>query len=336
MKNGAIERVWLMARDKTAAKLISAAVSLAIIWFIYRKLDLNAVVEVLSTSSAVWLFVSVAMIIPITFISALRFRWTASTEDKISHVDAFAMTVISNAMNLFLPAKLGDLAKSHFLYHTQKTPIGAAVSVIVFERLCDAFAISTWCLLAWLSGVAEGKLDAAVIPAVGLWCLSAGFLFTGNIVSKLLAKILSFRLFSGREKLQSLVSGWPNLHRALGPRVKWIVLFSIGLWLLHLTQIWMFTVAVGASVPFVVGLALSPVVLLCGLVPFTLGGIGPRDAAAIYLFAAYMAPEVAAVVGLLMISRALVPAFIAIPFVPRYLQAIFPDPTTQEMSEVSH
>ena len=98
----------------------------------------------------------------------------------------------------------------------------------------------------------------------------------------------------------------------------------------------MFTVAVGASVPFVVGLALSPVVLLCGLVPFTLGGIGPRDAAAIYLFAAYMAPEVAAVVGLLMISRALVPAFIAIPFVPRYLQAIFPDPTTPEMSEANH
>ena len=133
MKNGPVQRLWLMVRDKTAAKLISVVVSLAILWLLYRKMDLSAILEVLSTSSPVWLLISVGMIIPITLANAFRFRWAASTKDKISHVDAFAMTVISNAMNLFLPAKLGDLAKSHFLYETQKTRIGAAVSVIVFE-----------------------------------------------------------------------------------------------------------------------------------------------------------------------------------------------------------
>ena len=325
MKAGPLQRLWLLARKKTAAKLVSVVVSLAILCLIYRKMDLSAIFEVLSASSPLWLLISVGMIIPITFANALRFRWAASTESGISYVDAFAMTVISNAMNLFLPAKLGDLAKSHFLYEDQKTPIGAAVSVIVFERLCDAFAVATWCLLAWLSGVAGEKLDVAVVPAVGLWCLSAAFLFTGNLASKLLAKLQTFRPFKGREKLQSIAQGWPDLHRALGPRRKWIILFSLGLWFLHLTQIWMFTVAVGASVPFAAGLALSPVVLLCSLVPFTLGGIGPRDAATIYLFSAYMAPEPAAAVGLMMISRSLVPALAAIPFVRRYLLAILPE-----------
>ena len=89
----------------------------------------------------------------------------------------------------------------------------------------------------------------------------------------------------------------------------------------------MFTVAVRASVPFTAGLALSPVVLLCGLVPFTLGGIGPRDAATIYLFAEYMAPEPAAAVGLLMISRSILPTMAAIPFVRRYLEVILRDPS---------
>ena len=334
MKTGPLHRLWLMARDKSAAKLASAAISLTILCLLYRKLDLSAIFGVLSTSSPMWLLVSVGMIIPITLANALRFRWVSASgntgDRQIAYVDAVAMTVVSNAMNLFLPAKLGDLAKSHFLFESQKTPIGVAVSVIVFERLCDAFAISSWCLLAWLSGVGGEKLEPVVVPAIGLWCISAGFLFTGSIASKLLEKLQTFRLFRGREKLKSLAQGWPDLHRALGPRVKWIVLFSIGFWLLHLTQIWMFTVAVRASVPFTAGLALSPVVLLCGLVPFTLGGVGPRDAATIYLFAEYMAPEPAAAVGLLMITRALLPALAAIPFVRRYLNVILQEPASSE------
>jgi len=306
MKNGTAQRLWLMVRDKTAAKLISAVVSLTILCVLYRKLDLGAILKVLSTSSPAWLLISVGMIIPITLANALRFGWVSSNDTngdrKISYLDAFAMTVVAIAMNLF----------------------------IVFERLCDAFAISSWCLLAWLSGFGGEKLDPVVVPAIGIWFISATFLLTGNLASKLLTKLQTFRLFRGREKLQSLANGWPDLHRCLGTRGKWIILFSVGLWLLHLTQIWMFTVAVRASVPFTAGLALSPVVLLCGLVPFTLGGIGPRDAATIYLFAAYMAPEPAAAVGLLMISRSILPALAAIPFVRRYLNVILPEPSNPE------
>ena len=336
MKTSPTDRLWLLARKKTAAKLISVAISFAILFFLYRKLDLGAIFEVLSTSSPMWLSISISLIIPVTMANALRFKWASTSDRSLSYIDAFALTVISIAMNLFLPAKLGDLSKSHFIYETQEVSAGVCVSVIVFERLCDAFAISSWCLAAWLSGFGGEKLNPVLVPALGLWGISATFLFTGGIAIKLLTKLQTFRFFRGREKLQSLVQGWPDLHRALGPKVKWIVLYSIGLWLLHLAQIWLFTVAVGANVPFAAGLALSPVVLLCGLVPFTLGGIGPRDAATIYLFSAYMAPEPAAAVGLLMISRSLIPSLAAIPFVRRYLQAIFPPlEATAEMAETT-
>jgi uncharacterized protein (TIRG00374 family) len=103
----------------------------------------------------------------------------------------------------------------------------------------------------------------------------------------------------------------------------WLILYSLGLWFLHITQIWMFTVAVGASVPFFASLVLSPVILLCGFIPFTFGGIGPRDAAIIYLFATYMAPEAGAAVGVLTISRSFVPALAGTPFLLRYLNMVF-------------
>ena len=120
MKNSLGQRLWLMVRDKTAAKLISVVVSILILCLLYRKMDLGAIWEVLSTSSPLWLVFSVGMILPITLLNALRFRWAASTEYRISQADAFAMTVISNAMNLFLPAKLGDLARVTFCMRHKK------------------------------------------------------------------------------------------------------------------------------------------------------------------------------------------------------------------------
>lgn len=323
MKTNPTERLWILARKKSAAKLISAVISLSILYLLYRKLDLGSIFEILWTSNPMWLLVSVSLIIPITMANALRFKWASTSDRSLSYFDAFAMTVVAIAMNLFLPAKLGDLSKSHFLYETKKVSAGVSVSVVIFERFCDAFAISSWCLAAWLSGFGGGTLNPVLVPALGLWCISAAFLFTGGFSIRLIAKLQTLDFFRGREKLTALAQSWPDLHRALGTKVKGIVLFSIGLWLLHLTQIWLFTAAVGAHVPFAAGLALSPVILLCGLVPFTLGGIGPRDAATIYLFAAYMGPEPAAAVGILMISRSLIPALAAIPFVRRYVQALF-------------
>ena len=304
-------------------KLLGVAVSAAILFLLYRKLDRHAIAEVLSSADKTWLVISVGMIVPITLLNAVRFRWVALSRSALSYTDAIALTVISNALNLFLPAKLGDLAKSHFIYAKHGASAGGAVSVVVYERLCDVFAVTTWCLLGWLSGLAAADIDAAGLAALLIWLLSGALLLSGGAAGFLLDKARGLRLLRKREKLTLLVQGWPDLHSALGRRSKWLVLFSVGLWFLHLTQVWMFFLAVRASVPFLASLALSPVVLLSGLMPFTLGGIGARDAAIVFLFAAYVAPELAAAVGLLTISRSVVPSLAALPFLRRYLQAVF-------------
>ena len=209
------ERLLHLAREKSAAKLISAVISLAILYLLYRKLDLNSIIEILCASNPMWLLIAVGLIAPITMANALRFKWASTSDRGLSYFDAFAMAVVSMAMNLFLPAKLGDLCKSHFLYETQKVPAGVSVSVVVFERLCDAFAVSSWCLAAWLSGFGGDKMNPVLVPALGLWGISAAFLFTGGFSIKLLAKLQTFEFFRGREKLNAIAQGWPDLHLSL-------------------------------------------------------------------------------------------------------------------------
>ncbi len=327
MKQAESENLWGLVRGKVPMKLLSVAVSAAILFLLYRKLDHHAIRDVFSSADGMWLFLSVGMIVPITLLNAVRFRWVATLGDAPPYTDAIALTVISNALNLFLPAKLGDLAKSHFLYTQLGASGGVAVSVVVFERLCDVFAVATWCLLGRLSGLSGVNIDAVALPALFLWLLSGALLLSGGMASDLLEKIGRMSPFRKREKLTLLVMGWPDLLAAMGRRSYGLAFFSLGIWFLHLTQLWMFTLAVGAEVPFLACLAISPVVLLCSLVPFTLGGIGPRDAASLYLFAAYMAPPVALAVGILTISRSVVPALAALPFLRRYLRILFEEPS---------
>jgi len=312
-----------LARGKTPWKVLSVAFSAAILWLLYRKLDRRLMLDVLAHADVTWLMLSVGMIVPITLLTAARFRWVASPRWAPPYADALGLTLISNALNLFLPAKLGDLAKSRFLCTQRGATAGFGVSVVVFERLSDVFSVATWCLIGWFTGAATVSVDAAALLAICLWLLSGGLMFSGGLAGSGLKKAGRYGPFRTSEKLRLLWRGWPELQAALGGRVRWLALYSVGIWFLHLTQIWMFTLAVRANVPFAVGLTLAPVVLLCALVPFTFGGIGPRDAAAIYLFSEYMPPELAASVGLLTISRAVVPSVAAIPLLRRYLRSIF-------------
>jgi uncharacterized protein (TIRG00374 family) len=101
-----------------------------------------------------------------------------------------------------------------------------------------------------------------------------------------------------------------------------IVVNSLFIWFLHLVQIWMFTVAIRWSVPFLANLALSPLAILAGLLPLTFAGVGTRDAALVFFYAKlaapgqhpYMTEAAAAALGVLCTLRYVLPAILGLPF----------------------
>ena len=97
-----------------------------------------------------WLVVSVGMILPITFLRAVRFFWVAPPGALPGVGEAFRLTLAAGALNLVLPAKAGDLLKSYFVATRSHTSAGVSVAIVVYERLCDLFGLIAWCLLAWV------------------------------------------------------------------------------------------------------------------------------------------------------------------------------------------
>jgi hypothetical protein len=98
--------------------------------------------------------------------------------------------------------------------------------------------------------------------------------------------------------------------------------FSLLLWLAHLTQIWMFTVALSVTVPFTVSASLSAVALMAGQIPLTFAGLGSRDVALVVLLAGYMPPESAAAMGVLISTRGLLPPLIGLPIMRPYMASV--------------
>jgi len=304
-------------------KILSIILGLSILALLYRHVRLGDIHQVFI--GADWTFMSFGMVIfvPLILLTAWRLVQLVPAEHRIDLGEGSKLILAASTLNMILPSKMGDLAKAYFLTDKSNLPISFAFSLVVFERFCDLFAIFFCCtigllfyrcnhpffqILSWLA--ISGLLVTALLilsktPTLALL----------NFCSMLLPHNLSM-------KIARLASSWRELHTYLWCEpllVPKIILVSIGLWGLHLFQIWLFILALNASVPFSVSISLTSFSILAGLLPLTFAGVGTRDAAILLLFKGFLSPPTAAALGLMCTLRYLLPAVAGIPFLGRYV-----------------
>jgi uncharacterized membrane protein YbhN (UPF0104 family) len=155
-------------------------------------------------------------------------------------------------------------------------PVAAGTGSILAEKLVDLFVLLVFaCVGAAVKGL---SLVAAMIGG-----LAVGQVACMLAVGKRREVIARLPLFRSRPKLvDRLLSASDAL--AGRPRALAVVsLVSLAIRVLTVGVGYALLVAVGAAVPLFDALALWPVAVLVGILPVTLGGMGTRDAAFIYL-----------------------------------------------------
>ncbi|HEY9462476.1 MAG TPA: lysylphosphatidylglycerol synthase transmembrane domain-containing protein [Vicinamibacterales bacterium] len=319
-------------RGRKRGALLSLLVSGGLIYLLYRTLNLRQVGEALLTADRLWLVISIAMILPITALRAIRFFWVAPAGALPGIGEAFRLTLVSAALNVFVPAKAGDLIKSYFVAKRGRTTTGVAIAIIVYERLCDMFGLIFWCLLGWFVGRPEvTSLPTAFWLLLGGLGALCGILILSETAAGLWRALMMRMIPEGGararklRKVRQLAVGWPDLLEVLRSRRQWIVPFSLLLWFAHLFQIWLFTITLSLHVPFTVCASLSAIALMAGQLPLTVAGLGTRDVALVVLLAAYVAPESAAAMGVLISTRNFLPPLIGLPFMRPYLASVVDD-----------
>jgi len=307
-------------------RFVSLVFSLLILSGLYWYIDIYALKEVLLKSDSVWLMTGIGMVIPITMLTALRLVWMVPGKNQIRYLESLRLILAASVMNMVLPSKMGDLAKSLFMVRENGMSEAQSLSLVMFEKISDLLALLFWCALG-LFFVKHNHWIHWLIPFTVLTGLFLGFtlLISTNLIKYffwLLHVLMPKRI---EEKIISFEDGWIEMQNYLikeKTRFGGIMIYSLFLWLLHLSQIWIFIMTLNVSVPYLDNLALAPLAILIGLLPFTLAGIGTRDAAFVFIFSSYFTAATGAALGLMATTRYIVPAIIGTPFFSSYVHTL--------------
>jgi uncharacterized protein (TIRG00374 family) len=337
-------------------RLLSLCISLLLLAVIYWKIDFQGLLQVFQNCNGWWMAISLAMVVPITLMTAWRLQQLmpqekgerrgdgqrksrTQTPDPHSHSlparepptpnpqpltfpEANHLILVASTLNMVLPSKMGDIAKAYFMRERGHLSGSLSLSLVVFEKACDMLSLLLWCAFGLLLYPQKDWLfwvmTGSVIAGLGI----GGLLLSSKPFAQLF-------FFAGqaispkkiRAKLAKLQTAWREMHGYFWSdrtRLFTVTTTSIVLWFLHLLQIWFFILALNAWTPFLTNLALSPLAILAGLLPLTFAGMGTRDAALILFYQPYFNSQIAAALGLLCTSRYLIPAIAGLPFLGQY------------------
>jgi uncharacterized protein (TIRG00374 family) len=298
-------------------RIIGIAVSAALLLVLYAIVDFGALLDAMRAADLFWLTVGLLMVIPLTIATAWRFQ-ALVIDAHVGFGEANRLVLAASTLNLFLPSKLGDLAKAFVLSARHGMEGELAFSIVVFEKALDMVSLLLWGAFACLyvgSSKPEFLLFAfPVLLLLGLTLLIILPLPAASTLIRLAARMLPRGLSAKAERLAGTTVGmatwfWQRPRRAAG-----ILFLSILLWGAHLLQFWLFTRAIGGVVPLLDNMAFATLAILVGLLPFTFAGIGSRDAAIVYFYGPYLSLGGAAFLGILATLRYVIPAIAGIPF----------------------
>ncbi|MEN9521315.1 MAG: hypothetical protein RLZZ381_3903 [Cyanobacteriota bacterium] len=305
-------------------RFISILISVALLIYIYTQIDVVNLLEVLQNCDRLMLMVSLVMVIPITLVTSWRLQQLVP-QHSLGFLEANRLILGASVLNMVLPSKMGDIAKSYFMSQRSKISGSLALSISIFEKTCDLLSLLLWCVFGLLLYPAKDSLFWIMTAGVGIG-LGIGLLMLGSqsFADCFFAIAIKFAPQKLKSKLEKMQASWTEMHDYFWSDKQQLLIItstSVFIWFLHLLQIWLFILALKAIAPFLVSLALSPLSILAGLLPLTFAGIGTRDAALIYFYQDYFNEATGAALGLLCTSRYFIPALIGLPFLGQMLGA---------------
>ncbi len=303
-------------------KLVASVITILILVLIYSRVDWHTFLAVCSKANLFYLAIAATFFFLTTFLSIIRWKLLLKEEFDLPLRVATKIFLAAMSLNSITPSKLGDLTKAYFLKKESSIGYKRGFDTVFLEKLLD---LSSLCFLFLLGAFTAENIDrkllyALLIFSAGVVTFTFLFIALGNRFNPL-NYFLSVAL-KPFPKIQKLVSD-TEVYLAKLKRKPALLAFIIGvslvLWSLHLIQIYFFFLTLGARASLIQVFGYVPAAILIGLMPLTIGGMGTRDAALIYLFSDRFGYETMAAIGILVSTRYWVPSLVGLPFLRSYL-----------------
>lgn len=302
-------------------RLIALAASALILAILWHFADHRAILAALRSAEPLRLSAAILLLVPLTLVTAWRFKLLSRT--PVSVATSLRLLLAAATLNLVLPSKIGDLTKAWVLHRRYGFTGESALTLVIFEKAIDLAALLLCGLAAMATTESELVRILAVVIGLGLLAVTV-CLGPWGMLPAIVARIARFLPGRAQAQAAAFALQWQATARWFwhdAPRALATVGVSLALWCGHLVQIWLLATSLDAGVPLLPAMSAATVAILAGLLPFTVAGLGTRDAALMIMFAPWLPPAAGAALGVLASLRYLLPALAGLPFLSEYWRA---------------
>lgn len=190
-----------MSRQALLRTAIGLAVSAAAIWVLVSTVDVPRAIDVLRTADPMWILVMLGTVLVDVGARGGRWRVLLSSIKRIPYRRVLGYTYLGYLANNVLPARLGELVRSHALGEGEGVSRPTVLGTVVVERIVDTVIVVA---LAGIAVVVLG-VGGVMSTAVGL-----GAAFVGLLVLALVVANASHRL-PFADRIAELAARYPKI-----------------------------------------------------------------------------------------------------------------------------
>jgi uncharacterized protein (TIRG00374 family) len=179
---------------------IGLAVSIFSIWFVLRDVDLGDAWTIIQTASPAWLALGLLFLSADILFRAVRWQRLILPIQRVRFLPILSYLLVGYLANNVLPARLGELVRSHYLGDRERISRASTLGTVVVERVVDIVVLVAIAALAILVLNVRGVVASAILVALAV---------TGLLVVALAIGIAAHRL-PGAARMAGLLERWPS------------------------------------------------------------------------------------------------------------------------------
>lgn len=192
-----------------ARAVIGIAISLAALAFVLRGVDLSRTADVLRSASPGWLLLMAAFLAADILFRAFRWQRLIAPIHPVRFTRMLQYLLVGYLANNVLPARLGELVRSHYLGDREGISRTATLGTVVVERVVDTAVVVLIASLAIFVLSVRGVVASAVLVGLAV----AAVLVVG------LGVALAAHRLPGADRVLATIDRWPRV-RELGSKLR--------------------------------------------------------------------------------------------------------------------
>jgi len=205
---------------------------------------------------------------------------------RIAFKDAYALTLVGVALNMIIPATMGDIARSYYGYKIYGFK-EEMLSTVLADKM---FALCSLFLLGGVSGLAMGYYVLGVVS----WMAA-----TLTFIPVAWPRLVPWTWLNiGLRYVKKSLDAERLIHAFTLPAILKveIMMISIGGWLCTCLYFYIVASAFPVDVSLWYVIVIMPMLTIARLFPFTINALGPMEVAVAYFFGLIGIPSTLAVV----------------------------------------